>query len=82
MDCGQKTGIEDAGQVRSLIHFAGNDVVVQHRSSFGGGMPMLLPDHIQNGILDVQQNVLHPDHIAEMSRCFNEPRDVAERHLL
>lgn len=62
----QDSGVEDAGKIRSLIHSARDDVVVSQRSSFFWRVPMLLPDDVQNRLLDVQQNVLDAGHVLEV----------------
>lgn len=69
MLCDRKQSrIEDTGQIGRLINRSGDNVVVGHRSELGGRMTMLFADHIQDGLLNMEQNVLATGHIAVNDR--------------
>lgn len=56
--------VDNRAKVWGLVNDSGDDVVVGERRDGRWGMPMLLPDDVKNGFLDVKEHVLQTSEIA------------------
>lgn len=66
VDGGEEAGVDDGAQVRRLVHDPADDVVVGQGRDLLGGVALLLPDDVEDRLLDVEQLVLDPDHGVEL----------------
>lgn len=57
------TWIDDTGQIWSLIHHSTNNIIVSYWCCFCNTMTMLFSDDIEDWLQNVQQNILHSDHV-------------------
>lgn len=61
---GQHAGVDHGGDVRRLIHVAGQDVIVSLRRHLYGRVSELFSDYVQNRFLAVKKNILDAGHVA------------------
>ena len=62
VQAGHHPGIDDRAQIGRLVNHAGHNIVIGHGLNFGRGQPLLLPDDKHDGVLVVDQGILHPPH--------------------